>query len=416
MNKKKIINDPVYGFINIPYELIFELIEHPYFQRLRNIAQLGLAHLVYPGALHTRFSHALGSMHLMTRALEILESKGHPIKIEEAQAATAAILLHDIGYGPYVNVLEKTLVTGMPFRSISKLFIQRLNGQFKSKLTLALQMIENTYERKFFHQLLSGSINMNRLDYLARDSFFTGVSEGVIGYDRILSMLDVVDDQLVVEAKGVYSIEKLVIANRLMHSQVYKHKTVIAAENLMINVLKRAKELTNSGKTLFASPVLDIFLKNNYSQTEFIQNPFILDSFSKLDDFDVFTSIKEWVLHDDFILSHLSFNLINRILYKIKVSNKPFNIKNVKSSFKFDSKIELNADEMNYFLFQTSIKNNIEQDKIMILHKNGELKDITEASDNLNIAISSKTNIKYFLCYSKELVIDKNTNFIFSDK
>jgi HD superfamily phosphohydrolase len=327
-NKKKIINDPVFGFINIRSELVFDLIEHPYFQRLRRIKQLGLSCMVYPGANHTRFEHALGALHLMRSALAILKLKGQEISDEEADAVSVAILLHDIGHGPFSHVLEYTLVPDVPHERISLLLMEELNRQFGGKLELAIRIFTDRYHRHFLHQLVSSQLDMDRLDYLSRDSFFSGVSEGVISAERIIKMLNVKNDELVVEYKGIYSVENFLIARRLMYWQVYLHKTVLSAEYLLINVLTRARELALAGTDLFATPVLKAFLQNGIVLDDFIFNRPIdgrdtLELFTQLDDNDIIASIKEWQNHPDIVLSYLARCIINRRLYKIKISKKP---------------------------------------------------------------------------------------------
>ncbi|MES1224106.1 MAG: HD domain-containing protein, partial [Bacteroidota bacterium] len=303
VNKRKIFNDPIYGFITIPNELIFDLIEHPYFQRLRRIKQLGLTALVYPGALHTRFHHAMGAMYLMTQAIDVLRAKGVEITAEEAEGVTAAVLLHDIGHGPFSHALESSLVNDVSHEQLSEIFMDKLNAELKGKLSLAIRIFRNEYSKKFLHQLVSSQLDMDRLDYLKRDSFFTGVSEGIISSDRIIAMLAVANDSLAIEAKGIYSIEKFIIARRLMYWQVYLHKTVLSAEHLLVNILSRAKELSANGEELFATPALQVFLKNNFSKTDFTANETVLSAFAELDDNDIFTSIKVWKDADDPILA-----------------------------------------------------------------------------------------------------------------
>lgn len=405
LNKRKIFNDPIYGFISIPFEIIFDLIEHPYFQRLRRIKQLGLTPLVYPGALHTRFHHAMGAMYLMGEAIEILRSKGTDITEEEAQAVTIAILLHDIGHGPYSHALETSIVEKVSHEDISEIFMNKLNLLYEGKLTLAIDIFNNRYHKKFLHQLVSSQLDIDRLDYLKRDSFFTGVSEGIISSDRIIAMLTVVNDELAIEAKGIYSIEKFIIARRLMYWQVYLHKTVLAAEHLVVKILKRAKELTLAGEELFATPAFQVFLKNRFTKIDF-QKEEVLDSFSKLDDYDIFSSIKVWSEHPDLILSTLSGNLVNRHLYRIELQNKPFEPAKIKRiTNRAMETYRLNETEIDYFVFTDSIKNsayNPQFEKINILYKDGELVDIADASDQLNISVLSRPVEKFFLCYPKD--------------
>ncbi|MGE5449430.1 MAG: HD domain-containing protein [Bacteroidales bacterium] len=413
-NKKKIINDPVFGFINIRSELVFDLIEHPYFQRLRRIKQLGLSSMVYPGANHTRFEHALGALHLMRSAIGILRLKGQDITDEEADAVTVAILLHDIGHGPFSHVLECTLVPGVSHEKISLLLMQELNRRFDNKLELAIQIFTDKYPKHFLHQLVSSQLDMDRLDYLSRDSFFSGVSEGVISSERIIKMLNVKNDELVVEYKGIYSVENFLIARRLMYWQVYLHKTVLSAEYLLINVLVRARELALNGEDLFATPVLKAFLTRNISLEDFTNNVIIarrpaLDLFASLDDNDIISSIKEWQNHSDQILSYLSTCIINRRLFKIKMSKKPIaehKIQELKE--KICRHFNICDDDLRYFIISDMISNNaynkVSNDKINVLFKNNKVSDIADASD-INLSAFSETVRKYFICYPKELDI-----------
>lgn len=414
INKKKIINDPVFGFINIRSELIFDLIEHPYFQRLRRIKQLGLSYLVYPGANHTRFEHALGAVHLMRSAIGILRLKGQEISDEEADAATIAILLHDIGHGPFSHALENTVVQGIPHEKISLLLMEELNRQFHGKLELAISIFKDQYSRHFLHQLVSSQLDMDRLDYLSRDSFFSGVSEGVISSERIIKMLHVKNDELVVEYKGIYSVENFLIARRLMYWQVYLHKTVLSAEYLLINVLTRAREIAQSGDELFATPVLKAFLSNKVSLDDFVHNRLvdgrpILDLFANLDDNDIIASIKEWQNHQDKILSYLSGCIINRRLFKIKISKKPISEQKIaKLKEKICHYFNVSDDQLKYFMISDTITNNayntVSSDKINVLFKNNKVSDIAVASD-INLSVFSETVRKYFICYPKELDI-----------
>ena len=413
-NKKKIINDPVFGFINIRSELIFDLIEHPYFQRLRRIKQLGLSYLVYPGANHTRFEHALGAVHLMRSAIGILRLKGQEISDEEADAVTIAVLLHDIGHGPFSHALENTVVQGIPHEKISLLLMEELNRQFEGKLELAITIFKNQYSRHFLHQLVSSQLDMDRLDYLSRDSFFSGVSEGVISSERIIKMLHVKNDELVVEYKGIYSVENFLIARRLMYWQVYLHKTVLSAEYLLINVLARAREIAQSGDELFATPVLKAFLSNKVTLDDFANNNLVdgrqvLDLFANLDDNDIIASIKEWQNHPDAILSYLSGCIINRRLFKIKISKKPISEQKIaKLKEKICRHFNLCDDQLKYFMISDTITNNayntVSSDKINVLFKNNKVSDIAVASD-INLSVFSETVRKYFICYPKELDI-----------
>ncbi|HYG51988.1 MAG TPA: HD domain-containing protein, partial [Flavobacteriales bacterium] len=380
--------------------------DHPYFQRLRRIRQLGMSHLVYPGALHTRFHHAMGAMHLMTLAIDILRSKGHKITGEEATGVTIAILLHDIGHGPFSHALEHTLVDGVHHEEISSLFMEALNSEFGGKLTMAINIFNNKYKKKFLHQLVSSQLDMDRLDYLKRDSFFTGVSEGVVSSDRILKMLDVRNDELVIEEKGIYSIEKFIVARRLMYWQVYLHKTVVAAENLLINILKRAKELAKKDKDLFGTPALRYFLYKKLTLKDFKKSAEPLRQFALLDDNDVVSAIKVWCDHKDKVLSKLCHAFMNRNLYKIEISNKPFAADKVARLEKdLMKKYKLNKEEVNYFVIRAEMVNNAYNpmhDHINILYRSGKIMDITEASDNFNIAALARPVKKFALGYFRE--------------
>lgn len=404
-NKLKIFNDPIYGFVSIPFEIIYDLIDHPYFQRLRRIKQLGLTNLVYPGALHTRFHHAMGAMHLMSQAIEVLRSKNHAITEDEAKGVTIAILLHDIGHGPYSHALEHSIVNNVNHEDISDLLMNRLNEEFNGELSLAIKIFQNKYKKKFLHQLVSSQLDMDRLDYLKRDSFFTGVSEGVISSDRIIKMLNVVGDQLAIEAKGIYSIEKFIVARRLMYWQVYLHKTVLSAENLLVNILMRAKELAQKKIELFCTPALKIFLYNKYSKADFIADRSLLETFAQLDDYDIMTSIKVWADHSDKVLSMLCRQLVDRKLFKVEMQKQPFKedkIKPIKEEIK--KRFKLNENEVNYFVFSGNVENDAyraDKIRINILFKDGSFSDITEASDQLNINVLGKTVKKYYLCYPK---------------
>jgi uncharacterized protein len=413
LNKKKIINDPVFGFINLQSELVFDLLEHPYLQRLRRIKQLGLSFLVYPGANHTRFEHALGASHLMRQAIAVLRLKGHEITDEEADAVTIAILMHDIGHAPFSHVLENTLVE-ISHEEISLLMMNELNRQFGGMLTLAIDIFMNRYKKQFLHQLVASQLDMDRLDYLSRDSFFTGVAEGVVGIDRIIKMLTVWNDQLAVDYKGIYSIEKFLVARRLMYWQVYLHKTVVSAEYLLINVLKRAKELITQGTDVFATPTLQFFLQNNFTAADFQQNlktenHNILDWYARLDDTDVLTSVKEWQLHPDPVLAKLAHSLINRKLLRIKLEDVPVTEKwKEKKLRQITKKITGDNALAHYFLITGEITNSAyiqNSENIKILFKNGKVKDMGDASD-INLSVLTKTVRKYFACFPKELDIN----------
>ena len=403
-NKLKILNDPIYGFITIPNALIYDLIEHPYFQRLRRISQMGLSHLVYPGAHHTRFHHAIGCMHLMQKAVGILKFKGVEISDDEANALYIAILLHDIGHGPFSHALESSIANGIHHETISLKFMEALNEEFSGQLSLAITIFKGEYPRKFLYQLISSQLDMDRLDYLKRDSFYTGVAEGNINSERLLTMLNVKKDCLVVEEKGIYSVEKFIVARRLMYWQVYLHKTGLAAEKLLEKVLKRANELSFTGKKLPATKAFSYFLKNAIDETNFTKET--LKTFAKLDDYDVLSSIKEWISCDDKILANLSESLINRNLPKVMIQNNSFDKKQLKQ-IQQDIKrsLELSDDELDYFVYHGKISNqayDATKNTIKILFKNGDLKDVTEASDHLNIQALSKPVDKYYICYPKK--------------
>lgn len=401
-NKRKIVNDPVYGLINIPSEIIYDIIEHRYFQRLRRIKQLGLTDYVYPGAVHTRFQHTLGAVHLIGLAIDTLRSKNISISKEEEEAVSLAILLHDIGHGPFSHTLENKITETYGHEDLSLLYMKELNKEFDGKLSFAIEIFSNTYHKKFLHQLVSSQLDVDRLDYLRRDSFYTGVSEGVIGSDRIIKMLNVVNDQLVVEAKGIYSIEKFIIARWLMYWQVYLHKTVVSAEQLLLKIFKRVQYLINENQEIFLSNEFDFFFRNNSNNIKDI-----LEHFSIIDDNDILALIKNWSNHNDRTLSMLSKRLMHRYLYKIKIQNTPFEkseIEDLKSKAK--KVLNLEDDELEYFVFTDSISKKAYSafdEKIQILYKNGSIVDITDASDMLNISVISKTVRKYFLCYPKEI-------------
>ena len=407
MNKRKIFNDPVYGFVSIPSEIIFDLIEHPYFQRLRRIQQLGLTSYVYPGALHTRFHHALGALHLMGQALDTLRSKGHELTDQEIEAANIAILLHDIGHGPYSHSLERSIINGTSHEAISLTLMQKLNEQFDGKLSTAIDIFRDKYPKRFLHQLVSGQLDMDRMDYLNRDSFFTGVYEGVIGYDRIIKMLEVYNDQLVVEAKGIYSIEKFIIARRLMYWQVYLHKTVLSAEQMLLKALQRAQELAREGLEIFGTPALKYFLYNNVKKTEFEQRSEVLEEFIKLDDYDIFSAIKVWANHSDKVLSLLCKMLVNRRLLKVKLTNEPVSDEELHSiRKKVKLRYMLDDHQLSYLVFTDSTSNfayTRHSENILILYKDGRVRDIADASDQLNISVLSEPVVKYYLCYPKDL-------------
>jgi len=407
LNKKKIFNDPVYGFVQIKSDLVFDIIEHPVFQRLRRIKQLGLTDLVYPAALHTRFQHAIGAMHLMTRALESLRGKGIHVTDEEFEACQVAILLHDIGHGPFSHALEFSLLRGIPHESLSFQFMKMLNDEFDNRLELTLRIFQNTYHRKFFHQLVSSQLDMDRLDYLKRDSFFTGVSEGSIGLERIITMLNVVDDQVVVEEKGIYSIENFLNARRLMYWQVYLHKTSVGAEKMLINLINRARELVENGSDLPASPALRNFLQNTYQIGDFQQNRDVLRMYGMLDDSDIWGAIKFWQYDKDRILSLLCRMLLERRLFHIRLSNDPISRSDLKTlRNRIAEKYDLYRSESRYLLSHGDVTNKAyiaEGEKINILTKKGEVRDIAAAADLPNIAAISKIVKKYYLCCPKNV-------------
>ncbi len=407
LNKNKIVNDPVYGFISIKSPLVFDLIEHPYFQRLRYIKQLGMTHLVYPGALHTRFHHAIGAMHLMQLALEHLQNKGHNVTEAEEEAACIAILLHDIGHGPFSHSLEHSLVKGISHEAISLLMMDKLNQQFEGQLDLALKIFNNQYHKPFLSQLITGQLDLDRLDYLNRDSFFSGVTEGMVSSDRIIKLLNIEDGNLVVEEKGIYSIEKFLIARRLMYWQVYLHKTVIGAEQMLVKILERARELAFAGTELFATPALHHFLYHDVDKEAFLNVDENLLHFTLLDDHDVMASIKVWQQHSDFILRTLCTNLITRNLYKVEISNTKVDQEKFNDLVEKTSQhLSINKKDIGYFVFKGSINNmayRTGDGSINILMKDGSLQDIATASDNSNLEALSKTVTKNILCYSKFL-------------
>ncbi|MEL0650369.1 HD domain-containing protein [Algibacter sp. TI.3.09] len=403
MNKLKILNDPIYGFITIPNSLIFDLIQHKYFQRLRRITQMGLSYMVYPGAHHTRFHHAIGCVHLMQQAVNVLRFKGVSVSDDEENALYIAILLHDIGHGPFSHAMEHSIVNNVSHEEISMLFMERLNEEFNGSLTLAIEIFKGNYHREFLYQLISGQFDMDRADYLKRDSFYTGVAEGNINSERLITMLNAVDDKLVVEEKGIYSVEKFIIARRLMYWQVYLHKTGIVAEQLLIRVLKRAKELTLKGVELEASKPLQYFLKNEISIDDF--NDEVLSVFSQLDDYDIISAMKAWQFNDDFVLRNICEMIINRNLLKIKLKNKPIKKATLEKQIKiFVNQHQISREEADYFVFTGSISNQayqLETQGINILHKSGKIEDIVKASDQLNLKALSKPVTKYYICYPK---------------
>ena len=404
-NKLKNFNDPVYGFVSIPCNLVYDIIAHPFFQRLRRIKQLGLSNYVYPGAQHTRFQHVIGAMSLTQDAVGTLKQKGVIISVAEEEAVFAAILLHDIGHGPFSHTLENVLIADLPHEKLSLHLMQLINVDLGGKLDLAIQIFTNQYHRKFLHQLVSSQLDMDRLDYLRRDSFFSGVQEGVVGQDRIIKMLNVADDELVVDEKGIYSIEKFLIARRLMYWQVYLHKTVVAAESVLIKTMQRAFELIGSGQNLFAAPALAYFLQNRMRGEAFLNTPEAILQYTLLDDDDIMSAIKVWSKSPDPVLSRLATILKDRLLPKVVLNNEPFGLNQIQElKQKVSAMYGISLADTDYFVYTDSVKNrayNLENFNIKILFKDGSLKDITLASDQYNIEALTKSVTKYYLCYPK---------------
>lgn len=401
-NKLKIINDPIYGFIHIPSTLVFDIIEHPYFQRLRRINQMGLSYLVFPGAKHTRFEHVLGCVFLMQKTVEMLRFKGIQISEKEAEGLYIAILLHDIGHGPFSHAMEHSIVEGISHEEISLRFMQELNKVFNGKLETAIAIFQGTYPRKFMHQLISGQLDMDRADYLKRDSFYTGVAEGNINSERLISMLNVRNDELVVEEKGLYSVEKFLIARRLMYWQVYLHKTSVVAEQILIRLLNRAKELVQQGQELTMSTALAFFVKNKISKNNFSQE--VLEMFACLDDTDIISAMKEWQFHPDVVLSKLSKMLLNRDLLKIKVRLNDFEEQKIKRLQKLSVAKGVGEKDMKYFVFTGVMTNrayNPGKEIIKILTKNGRVVDLTKTSEAINLEPLSQVTERYYICYPK---------------
>lgn len=405
-NKLKIFNDPIYGFITIPNTLIYDLIQHPYFQRLRRISQMGMTYLVYPGAHHTRFHHALGCLHIMQKAVQTLRFKSVLLSEEEENALYVAILLHDIGHGPFSHAMEHSIVENIHHEELSLLFMEQLNDEFDGKLALAIQIFKGQYHRKFMLQLISSQLDMDRMDYLRRDSFYSGVAEGNINSERLIQMMNVQDDYLVIEEKGIYSVEKFLMARRLMYWQVYLHKTSVVAELILTKILKRAKELTQKGIILEASKPLLYFMHNKVTLEQF--NFETLNTFAQLDDYDVLSAIKNWQYHEDFVLSTLCKMIINRDLLKIKmVEEKPS--KEIIDSYKkaYLNLHKLTDKEVDYFIFKGRIKNQAyskDSEPIRIVKKDKTIEDVVEASDQLNLKALSKPVTKYFICFPKVLL------------
>ena len=406
MNEHKIINDPVFGFIKIPRGLLYDIVEHPMMQRLNRINQLGLASVVYPGARHTRFQHSLGAFHLMSEAILSLQQKGQFIFDSEAEAVQAAILMHDIGHGPFSHVLENTLIKGISHEDISLMMMEEINRHFNGQLNLAVSIFKGEYPKDFLHQLISSQLDMDRLDYLRRDSFYTGVTEGNIGSARIIKMLNVVDDLLVVESKGIYSLENYLTTRRLMYWQVYLHKTAVACEKVLVNTLLRAKDLTRQGKLVFASPSLQYFLQNEVDGTWFDNHEEALKMYGDLDDSDIWSALKAWKYSDDKILSTLATDMLNRHIFKVEVNEAPVGEDRIMDiAAQIAAKMDISTDDARrYMMSINTIQKdmyNVDDDSITILYKDGSTKDISEASELLNVQLLSKKIRKYYLCYQR---------------
>lgn len=403
MKTHKILNDPVYGFISIPYGILFDLVEHPYFQRLRSIKQVSLTHYVYPGALHTRFHHALGALHLMQQAVQSLKNKGVKINKREREAVMIAILLHDIGHGPFSHTLENTLIEAH-HEEVSLLFMERLNDEFQGKLTLAIKIFRGKYKKHFLHQLVSGQLDMDRMDYLNRDSYFTGVSEGVIGYDRIIKMLNVADNRLVVEQKGIYSVERFLTSRRIMYWQVYLHKTVVSAEQMLILTLKRARQIASTGQAVWAPPSLEYFLQNQITSEDFkTRRNDLLDCFAALDDTDITSAVKAWQKHPDPLLSYLSYGLINRRLFRLEFSNEAFPreyINTLRELLVAHRDLPRGAENFLIIGQESNSAYTLSKEEIMVLTKKGEVVPMSKISD---FGIEPRTYTKHFVCYPKEI-------------
>ena len=404
-NRHKILNDPVYGFVTLRHSRALELMDHSYVQRLRRISQLGLSHLVYPGAVHNRFHHAVGCLFLMQQAIDTLRYKGVEITKEEDEAVCFAILLHDIGHGPFSHALENSIVQDVHHEDISELIMSRLNKEFDGLLDLAIEIFQNKYKKKFLHQLVSSELDMDRLDYLARDSFYSGVTEGKVGSERIIKMLAVVDDRLVVEEKGIYSIEKFILARRLMYWQVYLHRTVLSAEHMLMLALKRAKDLSRNGEVLFASPALSAFLQNDFDKVSFATTEGVLDKFCDLDDSDIYNAMKAWRLHPDKVLSDLSSRLLDRKLFRIELRTEEFSQSDIDERVKTLMELwSLSEEEANYYVSSGSVDNQpYKENGIMLKRKDGGLIDFAKANENLTLENLSRNVTKSFLCYPKDI-------------
>ncbi|PLX09594.1 MAG: phosphohydrolase [Marinilabiliales bacterium] len=406
MIKEKIVNDPVYGLLKIPAGIIHELIDHPYFQRLRRIKQLGLTYLVYPGAVHSRFQHAIGAMYLTSLAIYVIKSKGHEISDAESEATKIAILLHDMGHGPFSHALESCIIPDLPHEQVSLMFMEELNEEFNGKLDLAIQIFKNKYYKKFLYQLVSGQLDMDRLDYLRRDSFFTGVTEGVVASERIIKMLEVVDDNLVVESKGIYSVEKFLIARRLMYWQVYLHKTVLVSEVLLVKLLERIKELYSLGRLEISNPNLEFFMSGvkGKSRKEIVRH------FYMIDDYDIITLLKQNIDSEDKVLADLSKAVLNRNLPKILIKREKFPegfVEDIKKETV--SEFNISKDIVKYFIYNGEISNNAysDQDERINILYGKELVDIAEASDMLNLSVLSKVVKKYYVCGPEKIINSK---------
>ncbi len=406
MNDSKIINDPVFGFIKIPRGLLYDIVKHPLFQRLNRINQLGLASVVYPGARHTRFQHSLGAFHLMSEAILSLQQKGQFIFDSEAEAVEAAILMHDIGHGPFSHVLENTLIHGINHEDISLLMMEQINRDLGSQLNLAISIFKNEYPKHFLHQLISSQLDMDRLDYLRRDSFFTGVTEGNIGSARIIKMLNVVDDSLVVEQKGIYSLENYLTTRRLMYWQVYLHKTAVAYEKVLVNMLRRTKELSRQGIDIFASPALKYFITHDVDRQWFLAHPEALSYYEELDDADIWSAMKVWRHADDKILSTLATDMLDRRIFRVEVLEEPPTDERLAElAGQIATRMNIGTDDARHYLMSLNTIQkdmySVDDDSIAILYKDGTIKDISEASELLNVQLLSKKIRKYYLCYQR---------------
>ncbi len=405
MDNVKIINDPVFGFIKIPKGLLYGIVEHPLFQRLNRINQLGLASVVYPGARHTRFQHSLGAFHLMSEAILSLQQKGIFIFESEAEAVEAAILMHDIGHGPFSHVLENSLIKGISHEEISLMMMEEINRCFNGQLNLAISIFKGEYPKNFLHQLISSQLDMDRLDYLRRDSFYTGVTEGNIGSARIIKMLNVINDSLVVEQKGIYSLENYLTTRRLMYWQVYLHRTCVAYEKVLVNMLNRAKELVRQGHDIFASPALHYFLCNDVDAAWFCSHPEALRKYEDLDDSDIWSAMKAWKNDDDIIISTLAKDMLNRNIFKVEVYEEPIAEGRIQElQQEIAHKMNISFEDAHYLMSINTIEKdmyNVDDDSIAILYKNGEIRDISQASELLNVQLLSKKIRKYYLCYQR---------------